>query len=103
MGEAGGGGGVAKNTDVIMSSRGAAFEGWAAGIGSAYQKAQFSLSPNARNPAKLPKSRQATPSLDFPGAAAMFAQPLGSPSGYMRNKITKLLIIVVPRRTAGDG
>src|ERR1700694_4483032 len=32
-----------------------------------------------------------------------FAQPLGSLSGHMRNIITKLLIVVVPRRTAGDG
>ena len=32
-----------------------------------------------------------------------FAQPLGSLSRPMRNKITKLLIVVVPRRTAGDG
>jgi len=34
---------------------------------------------------------------------SMFAQPLGSPSGHMRNKITELLIIVVPRHAAGDG
>src|SRR5216684_7569541 len=32
-----------------------------------------------------------------------FAQSSRSPSGQMRNKITKLLIVVVPRRTAGDG
>jgi hypothetical protein len=42
-------------------------------------------------------------SLDFWGRAAITAQPLGSPSGSMRNKITKLIIVVVPRRTAGDG
>jgi hypothetical protein len=34
----------------------------------------------------------------------MFAQPLGSLSYQMRNIVTKLLIIVVvPRRAAGDG
>jgi hypothetical protein len=33
---------------------------------------------------------------------AMFAQPLGSQIGVMRNIIT-ILLIVVPRRTAGDG
>jgi len=33
----------------------------------------------------------------------MFAQPLGSQLGIMRNIITILLIAVVPRRTAGDG
>jgi hypothetical protein len=43
------------------------------------------------------------PSLDFQGLAAITAQPLGSSGGYMRNIITKLLIVVVPRRTAGDG
>jgi hypothetical protein len=32
----------------------------------------------------------------------MFAQPLGSLSRRMRKIITKL-IVVVPRRTAGDG
>jgi len=41
--------------------------------------------------------------LTFGGSPLWFAQPLGSPSGYMSNKITKLLIVVVPRRTAGDG
>src|SRR5258707_12835126 len=41
--------------------------------------------------------------LTFRGSSLWFAQPLGSPSGQMRNKITKLLIVVVPRRTAGDG
>jgi len=33
----------------------------------------------------------------------MVAQPLGSLASQMRNKITKLPIVVVPRRTAGDG
>jgi hypothetical protein len=42
-------------------------------------------------------------SLDFWGLMAITAQPLGSPSRNMRNKITKLIIVVVPRRTAGDG
>jgi hypothetical protein len=41
--------------------------------------------------------------LTFRGPSLWFAQPLGSPSGQMRNIITKLLIVVVPRRTAGDG
>ena len=41
--------------------------------------------------------------LTFEASGSMFAQPLGSLSGPMRNKITKLLIVVVPRRTAGDG
>jgi hypothetical protein len=33
----------------------------------------------------------------------MFAQPLGSQIRVMRNIITILLIVVVPRRIAGDG
>jgi len=33
----------------------------------------------------------------------MFAQPLGSSLAIMRNIIAILLIVVVPRRTAGDG
>jgi hypothetical protein len=80
-------------------------QGWAGRTASdgAWLQGAFSHSPNARNPGKLKKSRIVLPSLDFPGFAVMFAQPLGSPSGYMRNKITKLLIVVVPRRTAGDG
>ena len=41
--------------------------------------------------------------LTFRGWSLCSTQPLGSPSRRMRNKITKLLIIVVPRRTAGDG
>jgi len=41
--------------------------------------------------------------LDFRDLGSMFAQPLGSLSGNMRNIITKLLIVVVPRRAAGDG
>lgn len=32
-----------------------------------------------------------------------FAQPLGSLGLNMRNIITKLLIVIVSRRTAGDG
>jgi hypothetical protein len=62
-----------------------------------------SPSPNARNPAKLEKLRRLTPSLDFRGLAAITAQPLGSLSLNMRNIITKLLIVVVPKRTAGGG
>jgi hypothetical protein len=41
--------------------------------------------------------------LTFPAWAVCSAQPLGSTTGQMRNIITKLLIVVVPRRTAGDG
>jgi hypothetical protein len=41
--------------------------------------------------------------LTFPVWPLCSAQPLGSPSGEMSNKITKLLILVVPRRTAGAG
>ena len=54
-----------------------------------------------RNPVKLSKSRWRLPLTS--GLAAITAQPLGSPSRQMRNIITKLLIVVVPRRTAGDG
>src|ERR1700686_4561523 len=60
----------------------------------------FSLSPNCRNPANLPKSRWASPSLDFLGLVAMFHATFGKSGRRMRNKITKLLIIVVARRTA---
>jgi len=62
-----------------------------------------SSSPTRRNPANLAKSGQALPSLDFPGPGAMFRATFGKSSRQMRNKITKLLIVVVPRRTAGDG
>jgi hypothetical protein len=41
--------------------------------------------------------------LDFRPWVSMFAQPLGSMIGPMRNIITKLLIAVAPRRIAGDG
>jgi hypothetical protein len=41
--------------------------------------------------------------LDFWPFGSMFAQPLGSLSRTMRNIITKILIVVVPRRIAGDG
>jgi hypothetical protein len=60
-------------------------------------------SPNRRNPANLMEIAPAWPCLDIRAMAAMFAQPLGSLSRQMRNIITKLLLIVVPRRTAGDG
>jgi hypothetical protein len=49
------------------------------------------------------KSLEKAASLDFWGLMAITAQPLGSSSRNMRNKITKLIIVVVPRRTAGDG
>jgi hypothetical protein len=61
------------------------------------------VSRNARNPAKLRKRAERRLPLTSGVSPLWFAQPLGSPSGYMRNKITKLLIVVVPRRTAGDG
>jgi len=48
-------------------------------------------------------SFEPSPTLDFQVLGSMFAQPLGSLSGNMRNKITKSLILVVPRRAAGDG
>lgn len=41
--------------------------------------------------------------LDIGAAPAMVAQPLGSSLAVMRNIITILLIVVVPRRIAGDG
>jgi hypothetical protein len=41
--------------------------------------------------------------LTFPVWPLCSAQPLGSPSAEMSNKITKLHILVVPRRTAGAG
>src|SRR5262245_11262421 len=43
------------------------------------------------------------PSLDIDTLLAMFAQPSGSMTRRMRNIITKLLIVVVPWRAAGDG
>jgi hypothetical protein len=41
--------------------------------------------------------------LDIGAWLATVAQPLGSLLGIMRNIITALLIVVVPRRIAGDG
>jgi hypothetical protein len=43
------------------------------------------------------------PCLDIGTLAAMFAQPSGSFVRRLRNIITKLLIVVVAGRTAGDG
>jgi hypothetical protein len=54
-------------------------------------------------PGYSPKVAGKAASLDFWGLMAITAQPLGSPSRNMRNKITKLIIVVVPRHTAGDG
>jgi hypothetical protein len=62
-----------------------------------------SHSPNGRNPANLAEIAPDAPCLDIREMADMFAQPLGSLSNQMRNIITKLLIVVVPRPTAGDG
>src|ERR1700682_6406182 len=69
----------------------------------AWLGAAFSLSPGPKNPAKLPKSRCGTPCLDFSGRTAITRATFGKLGGHMRNKITKLLIVVVARRTAGDG
>ena len=41
--------------------------------------------------------------LTFQARSVCSAQPLGSLGRQMRNIITKLLIVVVPRRTAGGG
>ena len=62
-----------------------------------------SPSPRRKNLAKLQIEGDLCPWLDFRALASMVAQPLGSSSGHMWNKITKLLIVVVPRRAAGDG
>ena len=70
----------------------------------AWLQTAFSLSPNGRKTRlSCEKSRRRRLPLTFGVWPLCFAQPLGSPSGHMRNKITKLLIVVVPRRTAGDG
>jgi len=66
--------------------------------------AAFSHSQGAEKAAKLQIDATYRPKLDFPALDSMVAQPLGSLSGSMRIIITKLLlIVVVPRRTAGDG
>jgi hypothetical protein len=73
------------------------------GASRAWLQGTFSVSPGVKNPAKLEILRVLPTSLDIWGVADITAKPLGSPGGHMRNKITKLLIVVVPRRTAGDG
>ncbi|MGJ5206953.1 hypothetical protein [Bradyrhizobium sp. HKCCYLR20261] len=61
-------------------------------------------SPNRKFRATLTKSRQrASLCLDIKVTMVMFAQPLGSQLAVMRNFIAILLIVVVPRRIAGDG
>jgi hypothetical protein len=65
--------------------------------------AAFSHSRRAEKEAKLQIDAIYRPQLDFRALDGMFAQPLGSLSRSMRNIITKLLLIVVPRRAAGDG
>ena len=60
-------------------------------------------SPNVRNPAKLRIERFVPPSLDFWSLEGMVRATFGKSEPTMRNIITKLLIVVVPRRTAGDG
>jgi hypothetical protein len=69
----------------------------------AWLESANSPSPNDLNLAKFSFQRETAPGLTFRAWAVCFAQPLGSPSADMRNKITNLLIVVVPRRTAGDG
>ena len=69
----------------------------------AWLETQNSPSPNSGKAAKLQIEFRTLLRLDFQVLGSMFAQPLGSPSGNMRNKITKSLILVVPRRAAGDG
>jgi hypothetical protein len=59
------------------------------------------LAPNLAMMAKVASC--AAFALTFRGRALWSAQPSGSLSANMRNIITKLLILVVPRRTAGDG
>jgi hypothetical protein len=66
--------------------------------------AAFSRSRRAESAATLRTEAEFTArKLDFRALGSMFAQPLGSLSGNMRNIITKSLIVVVPRRAAGDG
>src|SRR5438105_11068343 len=62
-----------------------------------------SHSPNAVNTANLPKSRCWPPCLDFQRHMAITRATFGKSEPPMRNIITKLLIVVVPRCTAGDG
>jgi hypothetical protein len=131
MGEAGGGEGMAGNKDLILKERRRSLSSGRASrvpVGRvskdglswfetalarlltmrtasarAWLERQIHPRQNPPNPVNLTKSRFMSPSLDFWGRAAITAQPLGSLGGNMRNKITKLLIVVVPRRTAGDG
>jgi hypothetical protein len=56
-----------------------------------------------QSPLFSPNNAVAALTLTFPAWPVWSAQPLGSLSRDMRNKITTLLIVVVPRRTAGDG
>jgi len=56
-----------------------------------------------KTPLKSDFSASAAPPLDFPGFGSMFRETFGKYNIQMRNIITKLLIVVVPRRTAGDG
>ncbi len=61
------------------------------------------LSPEAKNPAKLNFCADCRLWLDFSGLSSMFRATFGKSGRPMRNIITKLLIVVVPRRTAGGG
>jgi hypothetical protein len=62
-----------------------------------------SPSPNAGRPAKVDLNAIDHRRLDFQLLGGMVAQPLGSSNRRMRNIITKILIVVAPRRIAGDG
>jgi hypothetical protein len=59
-------------------------------------------SRGAENPAKVAVVRGLT-ALTLRVWRVWSAQPLGSLSGYMRNKITELLLVIVSWRTAGGG
>jgi len=62
-----------------------------------------SPSPKGRNPAMLTKSRQAA-AIPWHRASGRYVRAIfGKPDARMRNIITKMLILVVPWRTAGDG
>ena len=64
---------------------------------------QFRSRPGRKTPLSWKSDAPELSSLDFPGYGAMVCATFGKFERHMRNKITKLLIVVVPRRTAGDG
>src|SRR5262249_46300673 len=71
-------------------------------IGAFFASAANSLSRFRQDPAKLIKSGSPTCPLTLGTRPVWFAQSLENLKGTMRNIITKILI-VVPRRAAGDG